>query len=439
LARWLQENFVPAIINLLENTLKDKDFVAEHRTEDRYFTRRRKLTFSELFKVIACPRDASMQTELNQFFGVLDDGPMPSEVIDDSTVFKARLKMSPSAFFTLDQKLCEAFYEKAQKRLWNGFRLMSIDGSTARVPHWPDIADYFEPERQGEGGTECRLARTLEFYDVLNGLTVSSAIEPYREGERSMLVDHGGFLGLGDLAVLDRGFAAYWVFAWLLTRECHFCMRLPVGTWTCAQEFVLSEAKEQIIELNASTPESREHCQRLGLSTGPICLRLVRVDLPTGEVEVLCTSLLDRERFPAEVFQELYQMRWPVEEKIKRNKCRAEIENFTGKTVHSVMQDYYAKIFTMNLARLLAWPAEAEIERRHSEGKYRYQVNWASALKAIKSAFSKLFVPSRLPEMLNRLTDWFINNVEPIRPGRSYPRNHKSYRRVFYITYKSCL
>jgi hypothetical protein len=439
LARWLRKNFVPSILNLVENTLEDKAFIAAHRMEDRHFTRRRSLSFSKLFKIFATPRDAAMQTELNQFFRALDDGPMPSEVIDDSTVFKARMKMSPSAFFALDNIICQEFYARAQKRLWNGLRLVAVDGSTLIVPHWPDIANYFEPERQGEPGTACRLARTLECYDVLNGLTVAAGIDPYRESELSMLVDHGGFLGRGDLAVLDRGFAAYWVMAWLLARECHFCVRLPLGTWKCAQELVLSGAKEKIIELDASTPESMEQCQRLGLSAGPIRVRLVRVELPTGEVEVLCTSLLDLKKFPAEVFQELYHMRWPVEEKIKRNKCRAEIENFTGKTARSVMQDFYAKIFTLNLARILAWPAEPEIERRHAGHKYRYQINWASALKAVKSAFSKLFIASRLADTLARLTDWFVDNVEPIRPGRSYPRNHKSYRRVFYINYKSCL
>jgi hypothetical protein len=307
------------------------------------------------------------------------------------------------------------------------------------LPRWSDIVDYFDPDGLGESAGGCPLARTLEFYDVLNGLTVESAIEPYRESELSMLLTHGSFLGLGDLLVADRGFAAFWVFAWLLARRSHFCVRLPVGTWKCAQALVRSGAREEIVELSASTPEAIEQCERLGLPTGPICVRLVRVDLPGGEVEVLCTSLLDRTAFGVDLFAELYPLRWPVEEKIKRNKCRGEIENFSGKSAHSVMQDYYAKILVLNLARILAWPAEPEIERQNADRKYRYQVNWASAFKAVAQVFGKLFYGSGIANVLDRLKDWFVSNVTPIRPGRSYPRHHKSYRRVFYITYKSCL
>jgi hypothetical protein len=380
-----------------------------------------------------------MQTELNQFYDVLGEGPTASEVVDDTTVFKARMKMSPSAFFALDHLICQHFYGNAPAACWEGMRLIAVDGSTLRLPRWAGIVDYFDPDSSSEENGGCALARTLEFYDVVNGLTVGSAIEPYRESELAMLETHGTFLGLGDLLVADRGFAAFWVFAWLLARNCHFCIRLPVSTWNCARELVNSGAREQIVELSASTPEAIEQCRRLGLPPGPICVRLVRVDLPGGDVEVLCTSLLDSDSFGARIFGDLYHMRWPVEEKIKRNKCRAEIENFSGKSAHSVMQDFYSRILVLNLARILAWTAEPEIEKRTAGHQCRYQVNWASALKAVKRVFPKLFHQSGLPHVLGRLKDWFVNNVTPIRPGRSYPRNHKAYRRVFYITYKSCI
>jgi hypothetical protein len=166
---------------------------------------------------------------------------------------------------------------------------------------------------------------------------------------------------------------------------------------------------------------------------------LIRVDLPDGEVEVLCTSLLDADRYPVGEFKGLYHLRWSNEEKFKRDKCRAEMENFSGLSAWSVLQDFHARIFTLNLAVLLAWPVQPQIDQRYVKRRYRYQVNWASALNAIKSSFAELFYGSGLPERLERLHAWFIRNVSPIRPNRRYPRNHKRHRRIFYINYKPCL
>lgn len=68
--------------------------------------------------------------------------------------------------------------------------------------------------------------------------------------------------------------------------------------------------------------------------------------LSTGEVEILCTSLLEVEKYKIEEFKDLYNQRWNIEEeRYKMLKCRAELENWSGKTATAVKQDFYAKIF----------------------------------------------------------------------------------------------
>lgn len=42
-------------------------------------------------------------------------------------------------------------------------------------------------------------------------------------------------------------------------------------------------------------------------------MRLIRVDLPSGEIEILMTSLLDSQIYPAKIFKELYFLRWKIE------------------------------------------------------------------------------------------------------------------------------
>jgi hypothetical protein len=50
----------------------------------------------------------------------------------------------------------------------------------------------------------------------------------------------------------------------------------------------------------------------MGLDTSPLSLRLVRIELDSGEVEVLITSLTDSQTYPHDIFMDLYHKRWPV-------------------------------------------------------------------------------------------------------------------------------
>ena len=51
----------------------------------------------------------------------------------------------------------------------------------------------------------------------------------------------------------------------------------------------------------------------MGLEASPLRLRLIRVELESGEIEVLITSLTDEQKFPYEIFMDLYHKRWLVE------------------------------------------------------------------------------------------------------------------------------
>ncbi len=73
---------------------------------------------------------------------------------------------------------------------------------------------------------------------------------------------------------------------------------------------------EQIVTLCASRCTALK-CGRLGLDTEPFDVRLIRIELDSGEVEILVTSLLDVGQYPHRIFKGLYHKRWPVEEDYK--------------------------------------------------------------------------------------------------------------------------
>jgi len=63
-----------------------------------------------------------------------------------------------------------------------------------------------------------------------------------------------------------------------------------------------------------SNTRNRGPAYRRQVEIDPIKCRFICIELSTGEKEVLITSLLDAEEYPYELFEELYHLRWGVEE-----------------------------------------------------------------------------------------------------------------------------
>ena len=139
-----------------------------------------------------------------------------------------------------------------------------------------------------------------------------------------------------------------------------YCMRCPVGRFNAVKAFVASGERERWVAISPCD-EARRACERNGLGTAPIRVRLVRVDLPNGEVEVLITSL--GQAIPANELAALYHLRWGIEEAYKLHKCRGELENFSGRTVRAVYQDVFAKLFSMNMAAMCAFAAADQAQQ----------------------------------------------------------------------------
>lgn len=424
------------LIDFLKEIILSNDFLDRHRQSPKNFTRKRKLPFHYLIFLLMNFIKRSYQDELDGFFQALKGFEVSKRIVSKVALSKARMKLKYEAFVELNRHLSDFFYRDFQPITWQGLNLLAIDGSTARLPRIKEIAEHFGVWHS-KGGTECPIARVSQMFDVLNNISIDAVISPKSVGERELAAQH--FLNLlpADLILLDRGYPAYWLFNLILSLGSNFCARISCTKWKIIRKFYHSGKKEQIIYLPAP-PTSIKQCLEMGLDTKPLRLRLVRVQLDTGETEILITSLIDSDLYPAHIFDELYHQRWPVEEDYKKAKCWIEIENFSGKSVLSVYQDFHAKIFSKNLTSALAHPTR-EIVRQASEGKkYEYQINFAQALSKTKDVIVLLFDRSKEAAILliSQLHEIFIKTIEPIRPGRKFPRNHKVHRRCFYYCYK---
>ncbi len=182
---------------------------------------------------------------------------------------------------------------------------------------------------------------------------------------------------------------------------------------------------------------SSEKCKELGLSVAPITLRLIKIKLYNGEYEILVTTLTDCEKYSYDVFKELYFKRWPVEEQYKFFKSRIEIENFTGKSVLAVKQDFYARVLMSNLAAMLSFSVNPTVKSVKAECDIKYQINKTRAAAKMKNAGILLFFRHDALTILNALFLLFAQNLSAVRPNRKYPRVCRG--RKFAFAYKGLM
>ena len=99
-----------------------------------------------------------------------------------------------------------------------------------------------------------------------------------------------------------------------------------------------------------------------------------------------------------------------------------EIENWSGKSIKAVYQDFYAKVFSENLTALLTSEVEEEVEAKTHQRKHAYKINFSAALSKMKHALTLLFIRSNPFKILEQLLKVWITDLTPIRLGRNFPR-----------------
>jgi hypothetical protein len=372
---------------------------------------------------------SAIQYELDAFYAQLQGHAVPRREITQSAFTQARRKLKYEAFVELNDLAVAAFYAEAPIRRWHDYRLLAVDGSGLRLPDVPEVRETFShtPGEVPQG-------RLVELYDVLNQIVLGAEFsdEEIGEGFHADCLLTGA--QAGDLVLYDRGFAAFHLMARHRQQGIDFCMRTPVARFKKVVEFVRSGKREDWVEIPPSAKAKRD-CRRNGLCTKPLRVRLIRVDLPDGEVEVLITSL--DEHIPAAEFAELYFKRWGIEEAYKLQKCRGELENFSGRTVQSLYQDIYAKLLTMNLAAMCAFAAEEQAQERTAHRQLGYRINRAKTLAKVK--YHLVCAVLNIQDRMESLLRWIAQDVEAIRPGRKYERRspgikkpgfHQSYKRL---------
>lgn len=433
-------NYFPELIAALRQRLRDEKFITQHRAHAADFTRRRALPFERIMLFILQKTTRSIQRHLHAFW---DQMTLEiATVVTPGAVTQARAKLKHTAFIALNREtVLPLVYAPAQAdtiQRWHGHRLLGVDSSLVRLPRSQTTEKEFGlveiKNHLGDTGTAYPEGRLSVVYDLLNRIGLDGRLEKSAPGEVALASQQLEPLVPGDVAIVDRGFTGFVFLARIRQRRAHFIARCSTGSFLAAQEMFRRNRAGQSrrVKLFAAR-EHQAELKRLGLPQS-LVVRLVSVRLPTGELEVLVTSLLDEVAYPTREFATVYHWRWNHETYYGMLKGRLDLENWSGQSAEAVRQDFHAAVLLANLESLLSGPAQAVVAERSGEAQHPQQVNRAVSYHALKNRLLDLLLAETpAEEIILELQARFMGSPVSVRPKRPRLRPKLSLHRSYHF------
>lgn len=410
--------------NFVHTVDTDPKLLEQFRTSPAHFTRSRKLPFSCLVIFICRLCKRTLSVELERFLSDINS-PLQCSV---SALCQQRSKLCGTFFYSWNNVLCYyfyLFYGNAVKR-WKGFRVIAADGSTIPFVDTPDLRQYF-----GASSNQAKsyvVGRTFYLYDVLNQLILHAELGPCHHSEQRMAARQIDNLEHDMLMIYDRGFYSYRMIAMHSWKEraIKFVIRAN-NNYNQIKDFIASGQQSTIVKM-APGYDAIQQMSSLGYkvtAATTIEIRLVRVALK-DKIEVLATNLWEHEGYDTNEFKQLYALRWGIETNIGLQKNLLQLESFSGRKIQTVLQDFYATLFTANLHSLLIKDGQQQLDKQSNQKKYPLKVNNNKAQGELRRKIVALFFDINPIEVLKQLTSYFIKSPLPVRKGRVFERVKKN-------------
>jgi hypothetical protein len=236
------------------------------------------------------------------------------------------------------------------------------------------------------------------------------------------------FAKANDLIIYDRGYPSFNLIYEHFEKGVDFLIRVRADFSNLTRKFHLSGLQSAMVQMQPG--------KNIKLSDKPYSkntfkeVRLVRVELPNGDTEILITSLFDTQKYPNSLFKELYSLRWGIETFYDELKNKIKIEHFSGYSEHCILQDFYAALFVSNVQSLIVGEINDELAKESTRYKYQYKVNSNLSYGFLKDRIILLFFSDKeMDEIVSELKALFKKHTIPIRPNRRFERDTDKYRK----------
>ncbi len=380
------------------------------------FSRERKQTFPGTILFLLNNLTKSVSLEIMNFVNHIRQYDSTQKVFTQSAFSQMRKKIKPEVFIHLIKVLVDEFYTDNDnvKTILNNFRVLAIDGSSINLPRTKELQEIYGVLPH----SDIVQAKISVVYDVLNRIAINAIISPSNANERTQALELIKDCKKGDLLIYDRGYPSFDFIYAHVESDLDYVMRVKRDLNNQVKSFISSGKKSLVTEFNAS--DRLIYADNSFSKESKIKVRLVRVELGNNNIEVLVTSLLDEQEYKHEIFKELYFHRWKIETYYNELKSKLRIEVFSGYSNISILQDFYSTILVSNLQSIVTQEVNDELPQNR---KYQYKVNTSKSYGVLKNRVIDLLLSRGcMDKAYEEIKILFMQNLIPIRPGRTSPR-----------------
>ena len=330
----------------------------EYILEDNKFIRERKMNFYDHINYILVQKGCTSYIEALNFMKLSKNGKFKS--ITSQAIGKQRINISPNLFKDLFESFLDTIYLKSHGMFKiNGFMVAACDGSIFDLPNFTITREEFPPGGENLLKPKRTGARVSCFLDVsskmiLNIKIVERSVSEITLAKQQLMELKNHFDIRKLITIYDRGYNSIELMMKTEELGSKFLIRLRSNTFK--NQVKKMKTNDEIISLNITKSllnrfedeEFKERAEELGRFN----IRIVKVELKNGTIEILATNLTPEE-FSSDELNELYAKRWTVETGFDRLKNLIEIEEFSGNRRIIIEQDFYAHVFIYNLTIVL--------------------------------------------------------------------------------------
>jgi hypothetical protein len=346
--------------------------------------------------------------------------------VASSALSQARARLGPEPMEWLFLRAAEEWANRsADTDRWRGLALYGVDGTTLRVADSLENREHFGGQDSGrhEGGRDERqsgypLLKLVVVMALRSHVLGAAVFGPYATDERSYAASLWGTIPDRSLVLVDRNYLQANVLVPLMTsgNDRHWMTRAKSNT-----KYRLIRRLgpgDELVEFEVSS-EARRKDPSLPTHFDA---RAIRYQRKGYRPQLLLTSLVDAEKYPANELRALYHERWEIElgfGEIKTDMLE-RLETIRSKSPSAVAQEMWGLLIAYNLVRL-------EMSRVATElGVPPIRISFVAALREFAYEWSLAvngLSPGAIPKHVATLPDRLRHYVIPPRRGeRGYPR-----------------
>ena len=402
------------------------------------FTRDRKLSLETMLKIIISMQGGSINRELYDYDKTID--------VTSSAFVQQRDKITPEMFRYIFREYNNAC---SDDKLYQGYRLLAVDGSDVNIAYNPDGETYMPNGDNNKGFNQFHLNA---MYDVLNRVYTDCIIQPKPKcnetGACTQMVRNNTF----DKAILlaDRGYASLNLLETIHRKDnIDYLFRVKNEWLTETKALPLKELDTEItFELRTSATKEDKKLFAEGKakwisgkskfgkykkstnwdyeSPFTMTLRIVRFKITYDTYETIVTSL-NRFEFPLAEIKKLYHLRWQIENSFRDLKYAVGLVNFHAKKETAIMAEIFARLILYNFCERITMQVVIYQDKNR---KWTYQINHTMAIHICRDFYRHH--SKEPPPNVELLIERYIL---PVRPNRKDERKLKT-KSVVYFLYR---